>query len=130
MKALLIALLLTSGEQSHATDANNGIAIGKRLVAAIKGKAVFQDADFVKALGERDKTALRRFATCKASSIDYIMHLHPTRPNVVIRNLNLVAVGFDCKGVPWDTPVGISLFLNGGKISKIEIHNADLMRTH
>jgi hypothetical protein len=40
-----------------------------------------------------------------------------------------VAVGFHCKGVSQETPVGITLHLKGGKVEQIETHNADLMRT-
>jgi hypothetical protein len=44
-----------------------------------------------------------------------------------VRQFNDISVRFGCKGVPWDMPVGISLHLEGGKIARIETHNADLM---
>ena len=124
---ILAAALFVSG-QAHSGDAGEGIAVAKRLVSAIKGKADFRDSDFVKTLGESDKAALRQFAPCKVSRINYQLSPHPTQSNALVRDPNSVGVGFECKGVPFRTPVAISLELESGRIAKIETHNADLMR--
>jgi hypothetical protein len=100
--------------------------MAKRLVAAIKGQAEFRDADFVKPLGDADKAALRQFAACRANYIDYA-GIATKDPNVIIRNYNDVSIMFACKGVPSNSPVGISLNLQDGKIATIETHDADLM---
>jgi hypothetical protein len=123
-----LAILLSFVGNSQENAVSHGTAVAERLVAAIKGGAEFQDADFEKRLGEADKAVLRRFATCKVTHIGYAMNFLPKRSDVLVRDFNHVAVGFGCKGVPRDTPVGISLYLRDGKIAKIETHNADLMR--
>ena len=122
-----LALLLIAGDQSDHPVAKQGIAMGERLVAAIKGKAAFQDRDFVKPLAEADKAALRRFAKCKVTNIGHMALADPKDPNVLVRQFNDVSVSLKCKGAPWDMPVGISLHLENGKIARIETHNADLM---
>ena len=117
-------MLMITGEYGLARQ---GIAMGERLVAAIKGEAAFQDDDFSKPLAEADKLALRRFAKCKVKNIGHMLLADPKQPNVLVRQLNDVSVGLKCKGAPWDMPVGISLHLENGKIARIETHNADLM---
>jgi hypothetical protein len=125
-----LAIFLALLGQAEDAAARNEIAIGERLVAAIKGEAEFEDSDFAKPLGEGDKVALRRFAKCKVKNIGHVLIADPTRPNVLVRKFNDVSVRLDCKGVPWGTPAGISLHLQDGKIARIETHNADLMRAN
>jgi hypothetical protein len=50
--------------------------------------------------------------------IDHALAEDPKRPNVFVRKFNDVAVGLACKGVPMDTPVGISLHL---RISRVDV---------
>ena len=129
MRRLFIPMVLFCGGTAFAGTANDGLAIGKRLMAAIKGTTPFEQADFAKPLAESSMAELRRFAACKTTDVHYTLLPHPRRQNVFVRNFNRVALGFDCPGVPRDTPVGISFELSQGKISHIETHNADLMRT-
>ena len=129
---LPIAILIGAAAPAPNNPEKLGIAIAKRLVAAIDGQSDYQDADFAKPLGKDDKAALRQFGECKVTNIDYMENaLNPRAryPTVFVRDFNNVSVLFGCKGVSWDTPVGISLHLQDGKIATIETHNADLMRT-
>ena len=129
---LPIAILLGAAVQAPNNPEKLGIAIAKRLVAAINGQGEYQDNDFARPLGDDDKAALRQFAACKVTNIDYMENaLNPRsrNPTVFVRDFNNVSVLFGCKGVSQDTPVGISLHLQDGKIATIETHNADLMRT-
>ena len=120
-------MLMITGEPSENPVAKQGIAMGERLVAAIKGEAAFRDDDFVKPLAEADKIALRRFAKCKVKNIGHMLLADPKQPNVLVRQFNDVSVRLKCKGAPSDMPVGISFHLENGKIDRIETHNADLM---
>jgi len=122
---LAMALGAAANAQAGSPD---GIAIANRVVAAIGNKADFRESDFVKPLGESDKSALRRFAACKVTYVNYTAAEQPDRPGVLVEDPNEVAIGFDCRGVPKRTPAGISLHLLDGKIAKIETHNADLMK--
>ena len=123
----LIALFLVAGQSTNPI-AQQGYAVADRLLAAIQGKASFQDSDFTTAVGDADKAALRRFGTCKANGIDNPAYSSRKQPNVFVRDFSQVGISFDCKHVPRDTPAGITLHLQDGKITQIETHNADLMR--
>jgi hypothetical protein len=120
-----MTLGLAGAAQAATSD---GIAVANRVAAAIRSTADFQASDFVKPLGESNKSALRRFAACKLTYVNYIATEQPARPGVLVEDPNDVAIGFDCKGVPKRTPAGISLHLQDGKIAKIETHNADLLK--
>jgi hypothetical protein len=124
---LLIAALAIGGDDQF-TRSSAEISAGKRVVAAIKGKAEFEDADFVKPLTAGDKAALRRFAGCKVRRVRHTGTPVPGDLFTIVENPNEVGIGFDCKGVPYETPAGISLRFQNGKIVKVETHNADLMR--
>ena len=118
----LLAALAIAG-----TTLNDGIPIGARFVAAIQSKADFNDADFVRAVGASDKLALRRFGQCKVTHLDY--GLTPDSvPGATSPDFDEIVIMFGCKGVSRNTPVGITLHLEGGRINTIETHNADLMR--
>lgn len=121
--AILLGLVGTTGE----TPARDGLAIGERLVAAIKGKAEFQDSDFEKQLVEADKAALRRLADCNVRTLGHAAYPTEER-NVLERNFDHVVIEFGCSGVSLKTPVGIFLHLHDGKIATLELKNADLMR--
>jgi hypothetical protein len=120
---LAIAILLGVTTQAHSAALSDGRAIAHRLIAAIKGKAEFRDADFARKFGERDKAALRQASACKLLDIGF----STISPDVMIENPDEIAVGFRCKGVPRDTPVMIHLSLRDGKIVKVETNNFDLM---
>jgi hypothetical protein len=124
----LLALLLTAGEQSNDPNGKQGIAIAERFVDALKGTVEFQSEDFVKPLAEADKAALRRFGKCKMKGVGHMLLADPKDPDVLVPQFNDISVRMNCKGAPWDMPVGLSLHLEGGKIARIETHNADLMR--
>jgi len=128
MAGVILGLAMLAGAAPAAALPADGLAVAKRVVAAIKGGTEFQDADFARALGAEDKAALRRFASCKVAEITYTLMPDPIERDTYIQNRNDVLVRFGCKGVSTSTPVGLSLHLNGGKIETIETHNADLMR--
>jgi hypothetical protein len=107
-----------------------GIAIARRLTAAIKGEAAFQESDFAHPLGAADKAALRQFRQCKVGGITYMLTADPEDKDTCSLNPNDVLVQFGCKGVSEQTPVGVMLQLSGRKIEQVETHNADLMRAH
>ena len=112
------------------SDPGLGIKMARRLTAAIKGEADFQDSDFAHPLEAADKAALRQFAQCKVGGITYMLTADPSEPDTYSQNPNEVLVHFGCKGVSEQTPVGVTLHLRGGKIEQVETHNADLMRAH
>lgn len=124
--SLALALLLSATAAQTGAD-TDGVAVGKRLVAAIKGKAEFADADFSKKLGEQDKAALRQFGNCRVRGVSQGLLRSAERPDVFIEDPNLIYIRLGCKGVPSDTPVGITLHMEAGKVKKVETHNADLM---
>ena len=124
---ITLALTLALAAASPATGAD-GMSMAKRLVAAIKGEAEFQNADFARPLEAGDKAALRRFAPCKVAEVTYTLLPDPVEQDTYVQNPNDVLVRLGCRGVSPETPVGISLHLSNGKIDKIETHNADLMR--
>ena len=124
----MIALALLAAAAAAAPAGGDGIAMAKRLVAAIKGEAEFQQADFSRPLGDEDRAALRRFGACRVGSIGYTLTADPTEPNTYVEDHDWVSIAFACKGVPSATPAGISLHLRNGRIGVIETHNADLMR--
>ena len=126
MTYLAFALLLGLSGAAPATD--DGIAMAKRVTAAIKGQAEFQDSDFVRPLEASDKAALRGFAPCKVEEITHTLMADPTERDTYMSNPNEVLVRFGCKGVPSSTPVGITLELRNGRIETVETHNADLMK--
>ena len=127
MSVSLLAILI--GMMGSATaDSVDGIAIGKRVVSAIKSETDFQPTDFIKPLREGDKDALRRFGKCK---LERIMYRTASYPKVVSSNVtdpNQVRVLFKCKGVSWHTTPSLTLHLQDGKIASVETHHADLMR--
>jgi hypothetical protein len=125
---LVLALVLAAGDQSNDPYAKQGIAIAERFVEALKGTAEFHDEDFVKPLAEADKAALRVFGKCKMKGVGHMLMADPKNSNVLVRQFNDISVRMNCKGARWDMPVGLSLHLEGGKIARIETHNADLMR--
>jgi hypothetical protein len=124
----LLALLLTAGDQSTDPYGKQGIAIAERFVDALKGTVEFRNEDFVKPLAEADKGALRNFGKCKMKGVGHMLLADPKNPNVLVPQFNDISVRMNCKGARWDMPVGLSLHLEGGKIARIETHNADLMR--
>jgi len=124
----MLALLLSATAVTAAPAGSDGISMAKRVVAAIKGETPFQDGDFLRPLEASDKAALRRFAPCRVENVAYVLTADPTEPNAYVENHDWVGVSFGCKGVPSETPVGITLHLRSGKIGVIETHNADLMR--
>ena len=125
---LALALLLTAGDQSNDPNAKQGIAVAERFVDALKGTADFQNEDFVKPLAEADKAALRQFGQCKMRGVGHMLMADPKSPSVLVRQFNDISVRMDCKGAKRDLPIGLSLHLEGGKIARIETHNADLLR--
>ena len=125
---LLLIAALAAAQPDQATKSSPEIDVGKRLVAAIKGKADFVDADFAKPLTSADKSALRQFAGCKVRHVQHTGTPLPNKPFTIVENPNDIGIGLDCKGVPYDSPVGISLRFENGKVVKVETHNADLMR--
>ena len=124
---LTLAMLLVPADQSVEAVSRQNIAVARRLVAAIKGKSDFQDADFAKSLSEPDRSALRRFGVCKVKFIDHPGSIDPKEPEFMIPDFDRVSVGLNCEGVSAKTPVALSLHLQNGKIATIETHNADLM---
>jgi hypothetical protein len=125
---MILTLFLGLAASTATPTGGDGIAMAKRVVAAIKGEAQFQDSDFVRPLAVADKAALQPFAACKVTNIAYALVPDPKERDTYSEDPNFVGVGLDCKGVPAETPVGISLHLKDGKIATIETHNADLMR--
>ena len=110
------------------TKTDEAIEAGRRLVEAIKGRAEFQDSDFLKPLTPADKEALRQFGACKVKYLHHSGKALSNKPNVIVEDPNDVIIGLDCKGVPESTPAGISLYFKDSKVVKIETHNADLMQ--
>ncbi|HKX91963.1 MAG TPA: hypothetical protein VJM15_06010 [Sphingomicrobium sp.] len=126
----MILMILLAAAAPPAAVHTDGIAMAKRLTAAIKGEAEYQAGDFARPLEPADKAALHQFARCKVSRITYMLTADPNEPNTYFTNRDEVLVGFNCKGVPSDSPAAISLYLKDGKIATIETHNADLMKAH
>jgi len=126
--AFVFAILVGVAGASPAPAGSGGIAMAKRLTAAIKGEAEFHDSDFSRPLEPSDKAALRGFAPCKVENITYTLAADPTEPDTYVRNPNEVLVRFGCKGVSIKTPVGLSLHFRNGRIETVETHNADLIR--
>jgi len=120
-----LALLVAVAAPPTAADGNS---VAKRLVAAIKSGTEFQGSDFERPLEASDRAALHAFAACRVGNIAYALTADPTEPDTYVENRDWVMVGFGCKGVSDQTPVGITLHLHNGKIGTIETHNADLMR--
>ena len=127
---LMLLAFLGSMGQPQSPDPRAGIAVAKRLVAAMKGQAPFEQSDFEAQLRDADKAALRRFGACKVGNIDYAWQAIPQHPNEYLQDFNEVEISFACRGVSQDTPVGISLHLHDGKIQTVETHNADLMKVY
>ena len=127
---MLLSLAMLSAAPMGATRSSQEIKAGWRVVAAIKGKAEFQDSDFLEPLTAGDKAALRQFGTCKVTRVNHTGTTVSIRPFVVVENPNEVSIGLDCRGAPDDMPVGISLQFKNGKIIKVETHNADLMKVN
>jgi len=125
---LLLIAALFAARADELTKSSPEVDVGKRLVAAIKGKAEFHDADFMKPLVDADKAALRRFAACKVSNINHAGTPLPNNVFTVVEDPNQIVIGLDCKRVPYSTPAGISLVFENGKVVKVETHNADLLR--
>ena len=128
MMVLLSAILAGLAAQAPEPVAVDGIAIGKRMVAAIKGKSDFQEADFSKPLQELEKESLRSFGKCRLERITYRTESFPKLLASSVADPDVVRVSYACKGVPRDTPVSLSLHLKSGRIASVEMHNADLMR--
>ena len=97
------------------------IAMAHRLIAAIQQKADYQDADFLKPLGPRDKVFLSAYSRCKAQHVDHTM-IMTKQPSVFMRMPGTVAIGWRCKGASPDLPVDLSINFKKGKIAKIETH--------
>ncbi|HEX6741197.1 MAG TPA: hypothetical protein VF079_05315 [Sphingomicrobium sp.] len=127
MSAILGLVALAAASSQHSAT-GDGIAVAKRLVAAIRGEAQFQDGDFATTPGADDKAALRRFARCKVELIDYTLLPDPEERDTYVHNPNSVLVAFGCRGVPSDHAAGLTLHLKDGKIGTIETHNADLVK--
>jgi hypothetical protein len=125
---MLLSLAMMSAAPMGATRSSQEIKAGWRVVAAIKGKAEFQDSDFLKPLTAGDKAALRQFGTCKVTRVNHTGTAVSTRPFVVVEDPNEVSIGLDCRGAPDDMPVGVSLQFQDSKIVKVETQNADLIK--
>lgn len=121
---LTLAILMGSA----APAGSDGISMAKRVAAAIKGEAEFQDSDFARPLQASDKATLRQFASCKVGNIAYALIRDPKEPDTYSEDPDFIGIALDCKGVSPETPVAVSLHLKDGKIATIETHNADLMR--
>ncbi len=125
---ILLTLSMVAAAPLGAITRSPEIQAGWRVVAGIKGKADFEDTDFLKPLTPRDKAALRQFARCKVTRVNHTGTAASTRPFVVVEHPNEIGIGLDCRGAPDNMPVGISLQFKDGKIVKVETHNADLMK--
>ena len=123
-----LIILASLAARTDGLAKRHGIEIGDRLIAAIQGKAEFQDSDYRKKLSEDDRNTLRRLAICKAKDVHYGLLQHPTKPTVFVRNFNHVIMDFGCRGVPSDQPVTIILRLSDGKVERFELHNTHLMK--
>src|SRR5690349_5450588 len=120
MSLILAALLVPPPQQPSDAEIDAGIGAARRLVAAIKGSAEFQDADFAAVPGDGDKAALRRLGACKVTKLGYVLAPTGEQRDEYYKDFNNIAVMFGCRGVPQSTPVAISLHLQGGKIASIE----------
>jgi hypothetical protein len=125
---MLLSFAMLSAAPMGATRSSHEIKAGWRVVAAIKGKGEFQDNDFLQPLTAGDKATLRQFGTCKVTRVNHTGTAVSSRPFVVVEDPNEVSIGLDCRGAPDDMPVGISLQFQDGKITKVETHNADLIK--
>ena len=125
---LTLAALSGAVPSVQSTSINEGRAIAGRLVAAIKSKADFEDQDFLKPLNGADKAALRSFGACGIRRITNAGLPQPRGSRAYVPDPNDVVITFNCEGVSESTPVGVSLYLENGKVAKIETHNADLMK--
>ena len=125
---LTLAALSGAVPAEQGASINEGRAIAGRLVAAIKGKADFDDQDFAKPLNDGDKAALRSFGDCEIRRITNAGLPQVRGSRAFVPNPNDLVVTFNCEGVSESTPVGVSLYLENGKVAKIETHNADLMK--
>jgi hypothetical protein len=124
----VFALLIGAAGQTDGLQDVDGIAIGKRVVAAVTGETDFQDSDFAKPLTQEDKTALRNFNQCGFERVIFRKTAFPKVVSVSNADPNEVKVWFVCKGVPASIPVGFSLLLRDGKIASVETHNAEYLR--
>jgi hypothetical protein len=123
---VLLALTLAAAQASPAAD---GLAIAKRFVAAIEGKAEFADADYRRTLKDSEKAALRRFGnSCSIKNVGYAYRPSPNDRNVFVEDYDFVSISMECAGARPDYPIGLSLHLAEGKIRKVETHNADLLK--
>ena len=127
MISLALAILAGTPVEG-ATSKHLGLNIGKRLIAAIKGRGVFEDGDFVRPLADGEKSALRQFSRCSIKEPMHGLVAVPNQPMTFVSNYNDINIIMRCKGVPSSMPVGITLHLQNGKVAKVETHNADLMR--
>ena len=125
---MTLAALLSVAPPAQSSSIDEGHAVAGRLVAAIMGKADFQDQDFTKPLNGADKAALRSFAACEIRRITNAGIPQPRGTRAFVPNPNDVVVTSNCEGVSESTPVGITLYLENGKVAKVETHNADLMK--
>jgi hypothetical protein len=124
---IALALILAFAAVA-ASPADDGIAIAKRLSAAIKGQAEFQNSDFARPLEASDMAALRGFAPCRITNIYHMLKPDPVERDTYVQNPDQVVVMFGCKGVPINSPAALTLHLRNGKVVRVETHSADLMR--
>ena len=96
--------------------------VALRLIAAIQNKGAYQDADFIKPLGERDKAFLSTYSRCDVAYVRHSLVRPAGSSGPYVQEPGSISLGWKCKRVPRNTPTHLTLFFKGGKIAKIETH--------
>ncbi|MBY8828272.1 hypothetical protein [Hephaestia mangrovi] len=123
--ATTIAVLLAAQAGANKSEQD---AVAKRFVAAVQDKRDYEDSDFVTPLREKDKQFFASFAKCRYRYTSHLVNDTPQKPGAYVEVPDEIIIGWKCKGVPAETPVGLTLVFSGTKIEKIETHNVDLMK--
>ena len=96
--------------------------VALRLIAAIQNKGAYQDADFIKPLGERDKAFLSAYSQCDVSYVRHSLVRPAGSSDPYVQEPGSISLGWKCKRVPRNTPIHLTLLFKDGKIAKIETH--------
>jgi hypothetical protein len=122
-----LALSAAFALPAHAKS-DEQLKAARKFVEAVRGKQDYSGIAFVTPLGAEAKGELARFAKCSVATVNHGLRQDPHHLNSFNLSPDEVEVVGKCRGVPDNTPAGITLHFEGNRISSIETSNFDLIQ--